>query len=213
MKKSILTCAVFLLVCGAQAVHAETDRDWAVSGYVGIVDYETEEKPDPFQAIMHEMSSDNAYKFGVIASKYYKDFSFNIGIEFTQEVDTFADEKHIGNHSHVPVFLGVNYHYDTSFIDPYIGVGFGYSFNDASVSDFIADQGITSEVDDSTFYFLTAGVDYPLSERYSLFLSGQYSIGDIDVSGTVQTPQGTMQMEDEGTLDRYEFNLGIRYFF
>ncbi|MCI5212598.1 MAG: hypothetical protein D3910_28280 [Candidatus Electrothrix sp. ATG2] len=98
-------------------------------------------------------------------------------------------------------------------IDPYIGVGFGYSFNDASESDFIANQGMSMEVDDSTFYFLTAGVEYPVSNNYALFLAGQYTIGDLDVKGSVQTPQGTMQIEDEGTLDRYELNVGVKYFF
>jgi hypothetical protein len=216
MKKSskvLLTGFFILSVSGVQTLHAETNRDWALSGYVGIAEYDTEEKPDPFQRITHEISSETAYKAGIMASKYVNEFSFDFGIEFIQEVDTHADDKHIGIHSHTPVFLGVNYHIDTSVIDPFIGVGFGYSFNDASESDFIAQQGISTEVDDSTFYFLTAGFDYPLSPNYSIFLAGKFTVADIEGKGTIQTPLGTTQIEDEGTLDRYEVNLGMRYFF
>ncbi|MCI5223454.1 MAG: hypothetical protein D3924_12475 [Candidatus Electrothrix sp. AR4] len=215
MKNIIAAGAVLLLAGGAQALHAETNHDWAISGYIGIADFESEEKPDPYRPeVTHELTSDTAFKAGVIASKYYNDFSFNLGIESMQEVEVHDElDNKIGEHSHVPVFLGVNYHFDTNVIDPYIGAGFGYSFNDASESDFITGQGMSMEVDDSTFYFLTAGVEYPFSKSYTVFLAGKYTIGDIDVKGSSQTPQGTMQIEDEGTLDRYEVNLGLKYFF
>ncbi len=216
MKKSnklLLTGFFILSVYGVQTVHAQSPRDWAFSGYIGVADYDTETKPDPFQRITHEIKSDTAYKAGFMASKYVNEFSFDFGIEFIQEVDTHADEKLIGVHNHTPVFLGINYHYYTNLIDPFIGVGVGYSFNDSSVSDFIAAQGMNMEVDDSTFYFLTAGFDYLLPYNYSLFLAGKYTVADIEGKGTIQTLRGTTQLEDEGTLDRYEVNVGMRYFF
>ena len=214
MKKSnkvLLTGFFILSVSGMRTVYAETHRDWALSGYVGIAEYDTEVKPDPFRPITHEFSSDTAYKFGITASKYFNNFSFDLGIEFLREVDTHADDKLVGVHSHTPVFLGVNYHFDTIFIDPFIGAGVGYSFNEASESDFIARQGISTEVDDSTFYFLTAGFYYPLIHNYSIFLAGKYTVADIEGKGTIVGV--TKQIEDDGTLDRYEVNLGMRYFF
>ncbi|MCI5126239.1 MAG: hypothetical protein D3925_17635, partial [Candidatus Electrothrix sp. AR5] len=99
-------------------------------------------------------------------------------------------------------------------VNPYIGAGIGYSFNDSTVSDFISAQGMNAETDDSAFYYLTAGVEYPVSDRYALFLAGQYTIGDVDMTGSGQTPQGaTVEIEDESTLDRYEVNVGMKYFF
>jgi outer membrane protein W len=228
MKKLIATGAVLLLVNGgAQVLHAEAlqatqetqqgtqSRNWAFSSYIGVADFEGEEKPDPYQpGVSHEMNSDEAYKVGFIVSKYYHDFSVNLGIEFMQEVTVHDEEgNELAEHSHVPVSLGVNYHFDTSLIDPYVGAGVGYSFNSFSESDFINSQGMSVDVDDSPFYYLTAGVEYPFSENYAVFLAGQYTIGDTDVSGYAQTPQGTIQLEDESTLDRYEVNMGLKYFF
>ncbi|WPD24283.1 MAG: OmpW family outer membrane protein [Candidatus Electrothrix scaldis] len=238
MKKIIVAGTVLLLASGAHLTHAgnrkmaqgememeaqqmapeapqASQRDWAISGYIGMADFEGEEKPDPFRpGVTHEMDSDPALKVGIIISKYYKEFSFNLGIEYMQEV-TIEDESgnELSEHSHIPISLGVNYHFDTSIVDPYIGVGLGYSFNDASNSEFIANQGMHGEIDDSMFYFLTAGIEYPLNDKYALFLAGQYTIGDADLTGTVTTPQGTVTLENEAALDRYEVNLGVKYFF
>ena len=48
---------------------------------------------------------------------------------------------------------------------------------------------------------------------YAVFLAGQYTIGDTDITGYAQSPAGTIQLEDESTLDRYEMNIGLKYFF
>ncbi|MCI5120918.1 MAG: hypothetical protein D3908_06990 [Candidatus Electrothrix sp. AUS4] len=236
MKKMIAAGAVLLLVSGAHSTYAEnqkvgqgemevpqvpedapqaSQRNWAISGYIGIADFEGEEKPDPFRpGVTHEMDSDAALKAGIILSKYYRDFSFNLGIEYMQEV-TVEDENgnELSEHSHIPISLGINYHFNTSIVDPYIGVGFGYSFNDSSNSEFIANQGMGAELDDSMFYFLTAGVEYPVSDKIALFLAGQYTICDADITGSIETPQGTFIIENEVSLDRYEVNLGVKYFF
>ncbi|RWX43290.1 Outer membrane protein beta-barrel domain-containing protein, partial [Candidatus Electrothrix marina] len=153
--------------------------------------------------------------FGIILSKYYNDFSFNLGLEYIPAVEVTDEmDNTLGEHSHIPISLGVNYHFDTSVVDPYIGAGIGYSLNDSTVSEFIRAQGMSGEMDDSMFYYLTAGVEYPVSDRYALFLAGQYTIGDADVKGTGQTPQGTtIELENEGTLDRCEVNAGVKYFF
>ncbi|WPD23928.1 MAG: OmpW family outer membrane protein [Candidatus Electrothrix scaldis] len=222
MKKIIATGAILLLIGGgAQALHAEEAQlktqvcDWALSGYIGVASFDDEDKPDPYQAgLTHEMSSDEAYTVGFIVSKYYNDFSFNLGVEFIQEATVHDEEDYeLAQHSHIPVSLGVNYHFNTSLFDPYIGAGVGYSFNDSSESEFINGQGMEMEMDDSVFYYLTAGVEYPLSDTYALFLAGQYVIGDADVTGAIQTPKGTIVLEDESSLDRYEVNLGLKYFF
>ena len=161
------------------------------------------------------MESEKALKFGIILSKYYNDFSFNLGLEYIPAVEVTDEmDNTLGEHSHIPISLGVNYHFDTSVVDPYIGAGIGYSLNDSTVSEFIRAQGMSGEMDDSMFYHLTAGVEYPVSDRYALFLAGQYTIGDADVKGTGQTPQGTtIELENEGTLDRCEVNAGVKYFF
>ncbi|MCI5226848.1 MAG: hypothetical protein D3918_09360 [Candidatus Electrothrix sp. AX2] len=226
MKKVIAAGAVLLFAGSVQLSHAspslgsgETEhisyRDWAISGYIGMADFEGEEKPDPFRpGVTHEMESDVAGKFGVILSKYYNNFSFNFGLEYILDA-TIEDElgNELAEHSHIPLFLGVNYHFYTHVINPYIGAGIGYSFNDSSESEFIAGQGISTEVDDSLFYYLTAGIEYPVRD-YSFFIAGKYSIEDADVKGTVQMPTGTLfEMENEGSLDRYEVNLGVKYFF
>ncbi len=216
MKKIFATSAIFLLASGVQALHAETNRDWALSGYIGMADFDGEEKPDPYRPeVTHEMESEKAFKFGVILSKYYNDFSFNLGIELMQEVEVTDEEDNVlAEHSHIPISLGVNYHFNTNVIDPYIGAGIGYSFNDSSESEFISGQGMSAEHDHSIFYFLTAGVEYPVSDSYAIFLAGQYTIGDSDMTGSVQTPQGTtIEIEDEASLDRYELNVGVKYFF
>jgi outer membrane protein len=198
-----------------QTSHQMSHRDWAISGYIGMADFDGDEKPDPFRpGVTHEMDSENAFKFGVILSKYYKDFSFNLGIEYIPDVEiTDEVDNVLAEHNHIPISLGVNYHFNTSIVDPYIGAGIGYSFNDSTASDFIAGQGMSGESDDSMFYFLTAGVEYPVSDKYSLFLAGQYTIGDADMTGSIQTPQGTFEIEDEASLDRYEINAGVKYFF
>lgn len=226
MKKVIATGAVLLLAGSIQPAYAGnqeegyptqqvTHRNWAISGYIGIADFDGDEKPDPFRPeVTHEVDSDKAFKGGVILSKYYNDFSFNLGIEYIQEVSV-EDEagSELAEHSHIPVSLGVNYHFNTRIVKPYIGAGIGYSFNDTSESDFIAAQGIQIEVDDSVFYYLTAGVEYPLNDQVALFLAGQYTIGDADMKGSAQTPTGIFEIEDEEPLDRYECNVGVKYFF
>jgi outer membrane protein len=237
MKKVIAAGAVLLLAGSAQLSYAgnrkveqikqkieqkegqqtqqTSHRDWAISGYIGMADFDSEEKPDPFQpGLSHEMNSENAYKFGIILSKYYNDFSINLGVEYIPDVEvTDESDNVLAEHGHIPLSLGVNYYFDTSIVDPYIGAGIGYSFNDSTESDFIAGQGMSAETDDSMFYFLTAGVEYPISNKYTLFLAGQYTIGDVDMTGSMQTPQGTFEIEDEASLDRYEANVGVKYFF
>jgi outer membrane protein len=199
-----------------QLTQQTSHRDWAISGYIGMADFDSEERTDPyFPEKTHETEHDTAFKFGIILSKYYNDFSFNLGIEYIPDVEVTDEvDNKLGEHSHIPISLGVNYYFDTSIVDPYIGAGIGYSFNDSTVSDFIRAQGMSGEMDDSMFYYLTAGVEYPVSDRYALFLAGQYTIGDADVKGTGQTPQGTtIELENETTLDRYEVNVGVKYFF
>jgi outer membrane protein W len=231
MQKVIAAGAVLLLASSAQLSYAgnwkveqkegqqtqqTSHRNCAISGYIGMADFDGEEKPDPYQpGLSHEMNSDEAFKFGVILSKYYNDFSFNLGIEYMQEVEvTDEKENKLAEHSHVPISLGVNYHFYTNVVNPYIGAGIGYSFNDSSTSNFIRAQGMSAEMDDSIFYYLTAGVEYPISDTYTLFLAGQYTIGDADMTGSGQTPLGTtIEIEDEGSLDRYELNVGVKYFF
>ena len=72
---------------------------------------------------------------------------------------------------------------------------------------------LSAEDDHSIYYFLTAGVEYPLNDRYSLFLAGVYSMGDADMTITAQSPEGEITLEDEAPMDRYEVNIGIKYFF
>lgn len=227
MKKVIAAGAVLLFAGSTQLSSASpyaasgeqgehiAHRDWAMSGYIGMADFDGEEKPDPFRpGISHEMDSEKAFKFGVVLSKYYNDLSFNLGIEYIQEVEVTDEVDNVlGEHSHIPISLGVNYHFNTSMVDPYIGAGVGYSFNDASESEFIAGQGVSTEVDDSVFYYLTAGFEYPIRNYYALFLEGKYSIEDADMKGSVQAPTGTFEIENESSLDRYEVNLGVKYFF
>ena len=231
MKKVIAAGAVLLLASGTQLAYADnhkveqeegqqtqqmSHRDWAISGYIGIADFDGEEKPDPYNpALSHEMESETAVKFGIILSKYYNDFSFNLGLEYIPEVEVTDERDNVlGEHSHIPISLGVNYHFDTNIINPYIGGGIGYSFNDSSESEFISGQGMSAEHDHSMFYYLTAGVEYPINDRYALFLAGQYTIGDVDMTGTATHPErGEVQIEDEHSLDRYEMNFGVKYFF
>ncbi|MCI5167724.1 MAG: hypothetical protein D3903_16945 [Candidatus Electrothrix sp. GM3_4] len=230
MKKVIAAGAVLLLASSAQLSYAGNQkveqekgqqtqqmshRDWAISGYIGMADFDSEEKPDPyFPEKTHEMESETAFKVGVILSKYYNDFSFNLGIEYIPDVEvTDESDNVLAEHSHIPISLGVNYHFYTNIVNPYIGAGIGYSFNDSSESEFISGQNMSAETDDSMFYFLTAGVEYPVSDKYTLFLAGQYTIGDTDMTGSVKTPQGTITIEEEASLDRYEMNVGVKYFF
>ncbi|CAK8719802.1 Outer membrane protein beta-barrel domain-containing protein [Candidatus Electrothrix laxa] len=231
MKKVIAAGAVLLLASSAQLSYAGNQkveqeegqqtqqmshRDWAISGYIGMANFDSEERPDPYSPeITHETENEAAFKFGIILSKYYNDFSFNLGIEYIPDVEVTDEEDNIlGEHGHIPISLGVNYHFDTNVVDPYIGAGIGYSLNDSTESEFILAQGMSGEMDDSMFYFLTAGVEYPVCEKYTVFLAGQYSIGDADVAGSGQTPQGTtIEIEQETTLDRFEVNVGVKYFF
>lgn len=227
MKKVIAAGAVLLFAGSVQLSYASSyaesgeeeqmlHRDWAISGYIGMADFDGEEKPDPYNpALTHEMESEAAVKFGIILSKYYNDFSFNLGIEYISEVEVTDERDNVlAEHSHIPISLGVNYHFCTHVINPYIGVGIGYSFNDSSESEFISNQGMSGEHDHSIFYYLTVGVEYPVNDRYALFLAGQYTMGDVDMTGTATHPvQGEIQIEDEHSLDRYEVNLGVKYFF
>ncbi|WP_446008103.1 OmpW family outer membrane protein [Candidatus Electrothrix sp.] len=228
MNKIIATGAALLVAGTTQLAHADNhkvrqekgqhtaSRDWAISGYIGMVDFDGEEKPDPFRpGVTHEMESETAVNFGIILSKYYNDFSFNLGIEYIQEVEITDEEDHVlAEHSHIPISLGVNYYFDTSIVDPYIGAGIGYSFNDSTVSEFISNQGMSAEHDHSMFYYLTAGVEYPVNDCYALFLAGRYTMGDADMTGNAMHPvHGQVQIEDEGSLDRYEVNVGVKYFF
>ncbi len=227
MKKMIAAGAALLLAGGTQLAYAkhhdapheeaqqQAHRDWAISGYIGVAEFDTDEKQDPYNPQeTRELESENAVAFGIILSKYYNDFSFNLGIGYIPDVTVTDDmDNEIAEHSHIPISLGVNYHFDTNVLDPYIGAGVGYSFNDSSESDFIREQNMSGEDDHSFFYFLTAGVEYPVNDRYSLFLAGVYSIGDADMTATIETPQGTLEVEDEASMDRYELNLGIKYFF
>jgi len=143
MKKMIATGAALLLAGGAQLAYAKSHetpqgelphkahRDWAISGYIGMAEFDTEERPNPYDPKENiELESENAVKFGIILSKYYDNFSFNLGIEHIPEVEVESDLGHvIAEHSHIPVSLGVNYHFDTNVLAPYIGAGIGYSFN------------------------------------------------------------------------------------
>lgn len=227
MKKVITAGAVLLFAgsiqlsyassyAGSEAEEQISHRDWAISGYIGMADFDGEEKPDPYNpALTHEMESEAAFKFGIILSKYYNDFSFNLGIEYIPEIEVTDERDNVlAEHSHIPISLGVNYHFYTHVINPYIGAGIGYSFNDSSESEFISNQGMSGEHDHSMFYYLTAGVEYPVNDRYALFLAGQYTIGDVDMTGTATHPVlGEIQIKDEHSLDRYEANLGVKYFF
>lgn len=228
MNKIIAASAALLVAGTTQLAHADNhkvsqekgqhtaSRDWAISGYIGMADFDGDEKTNPFRPwITHEMESEEALKFGVILSKYYNNFSFNLGLEYITEVEiNDQNDNVLAEHSYIPISLGVNYHFYTSVVNPYIGAGIGYSFNDSTESEFITNQGMSAEHDHSMFYYLTAGIEYPVNDRYALFLAGQYTMGDADMTGTgIHPVYGQMQVEDEGSLDRYEVNVGVKYFF
>ena len=213
--RKLLTAAGICILLGSsgQTVYAGGMQDWAVSGYVGMASFaDTETRPDPFRPhVSHEISSDDAYKIGFILSKYvYTSFSVNLGIEFTNDIDLESDGQVLGEHSHIPVSLGINYHFDTTVLDPYIGAGVGYSFNEGSPSDFIAQQGISTDADNSTFWFVTAGAELPVSSNAALFAAGQYTVEDMEGTGSIR---GMGERTNETSMDRYELNIGVKYFF
>ncbi len=211
MKKLILTSAFFLLVASASTLQAETSRDWAISGHIGTVDFKSDERPDPyFRGLTHTIDSDNAIKVGVTVSRYYHDFSFDLGLEYIEEVAAISDGRdELGKHSHVPIHIAANYHFNLGVVNPYVGVGIGYSFNDESASAFITDQGMSAEGDDSIFYLAKLGLEHPINDNYSVFAEGIYK--KMEIEGEVTFMGRSLDVEADN--DSYEYSVGVRYFF
>ena len=123
-----------------------------------------------------------------------------------------SEELHdIAKFKQTPLLFTVNYHLDLdSPVKPYVGVGLGYYFNDVSDTERAHNLGIYNQnVDDSIGYHITAGIEYPVTDDYLLFLAGRYVKNEADVSAT--TPAG--YKEDTAKLDRYDFSLGFKYRF
>lgn len=120
----------------------------------------------------------------------------------------------VGSTKHLPPTLTLQYFpaNTNSAFQPYIGAGINYTkfFSEKTSSELNAALGESSmSLDDSFGLALEAGLDYALSEKWSL--NAVVWVLDIDSEALIDTPAGKIEVDVE--IDPVVFMAGLAYRF
>ena len=123
------------------------------------------------------------------------------------------DTNVLGDTKHLPPTLSALYYFDTgSAFKPYIGAGINYTiFFDNSFSDTYAKAGFSDlELDNSFGYAVQVGLDYDLSDNWSVNASARYI--DISTDATFKVA-GTVNGKASVDVNPMVYSVMIGYAF
>ena len=141
-----------------------------------------------------------------------------------------------------PLFFEFDYQWNFDKFKPYVGVGIGYSFNDASakssyqlyVGDTAANQEATdsvsgssldprghisqkNEIDDAFIYGFSGGLNYAITDYLSFGINARYVFGEADTEYSIQSDYSNFIINSSGSssidIDSLKIDAGIGYRF
>ncbi|TWH77273.1 outer membrane protein [Azomonas agilis] len=228
MRKILFTASLMAALLGAPAAHAHLEGDLIFR--VGAVLVDPRERSDDIhhQALGDipgtKVTLDHEVQMGM---NYLYMLTDNIGVEllaatpFTQELRVkgmpgpYAGlNGRLGEVEHLPPTLSLVYFPldDTYDFQPYVGVGFNYTFffND-KLSREAKGKGFQSGLDIDNSYGLSAqiGVDYMISDQY--LINAQMRYIDIDTKGTTWLAGGRVDVDVDVDPFVYMLSFGYRF--
>ena len=227
MKKILSTAVMATLMSGALSVQAYEEGDWIVRvGAVTVAPNESSDNivlpTDPVTVLKGASVGDDT-QLGLIGAYMLTN---TVGIEllastpFEHDISVRGTSIDAGTTKQLPPTLSLQW-YPRGGQDgwqPYLGMGVNYTiFFDEEVDPdlenalgaLLGASTVDLELDDSIGISAQAGVDFPLSENFSLNLGVWYI--DLGTTATIKTDVGRVKFDVD--IDPWVYNVGIAYRF
>jgi outer membrane protein len=227
MKKILSTAVMATLMSGALSVQAYEEGDWIVRvGAVTVAPNESSDNivlpTDPVTVLKGASVGDDT-QLGLIGAYMLTN---TVGIEllastpFEHDISVRGTSIDAGTAKQLPPTLSLQW-YPRGGQDgwqPYLGMGVNYTiFFDEEVDPDLENalgalldaKTVDLELDDSIGISAQAGVDFPLSENFSLNLGVWYI--DLGTTATIKTDVGRVKFDVD--IDPWVYNVGIAYRF
>ena len=223
MKKILSTAVMATLMSGALSVQAYEEGDWIVRvGAVTVAPNESSDNivlpTDPVTVLKGASVGDDT-QLGLIGAYMLTN---TVGIEllaatpFEHDISVRGTSIDAGTTKQLPPTLSLQW-YPRGGQDgwqPYLGMGVNYTiFFDEEVDPdlenalgaLLGASTVDLELDDSIGISAQAGVDFPLSENFSLNLGVWYI--DLGTTATIKTDVGRVKFDVD--IDPWVYNVGI----
>jgi len=223
MKKALTIALAAALASGGMMAQAYEQGDWVLRAGATTVDPDTDsDLIDP--TIPYKVDVDDDTQLGIIPMYMVTD---KFGVELLAatpfEHDINVDKTPIaaGSTKHLPPTLSVQW-YPRGGKDgwqPYLGIGVNYTvFFDEDVDneliEFLGVEDADLDLDDSFGLAGQAGVDIPLSDRWSVNLGVWYI--DIETTAEVNAKvagETVAKVKFDVDIDPWVYNIGVAYRF
>lgn len=227
MRKVLSTAVMAALMSGAFSVQAYEEGDWIVRvGAVTVAPNESSDSivlPTSPPTVLEGVSVGDDTQLGLIGAYMFSD---TFGIEllaatpFEHDISVKGTSIDAGSTKQLPPTLSLQW-YPRGGQDgwqPYLGMGVNYTiFFDEEVDPdlenalgtIIGASTVDLELDDSIGLSAQAGMDFPISENFSINLGVWYI--DLGTTATIKTDVGRVKFDVD--VDPWVYNVGIAYRF
>jgi len=227
MKKVLAATLVAGLVGGAVSAQAYEQGDWIVRiGATTVAPNEDSDNivlPTEPPTVLKGVSVSDDTQLGLIGAYMISD---NFGIEllaatpFEHDISVKGVGIDAGTAKQLPPTLSFQW-YPRGNQDgwqPYLGIGVNYTIFfdeevdpqlEAALGAIIGASKVDLELDDSIGLSAQAGVDFPLSDQWSINLGVWYM--DLGTTAKIKTDVGTVKFDVD--IDPWVYNVGIAYKF
>jgi outer membrane protein len=227
MRKILSTAVMAALMSGALSVQAYEEGDWIVRvGAVTVAPNESSDNivlPTSPPTVLEGVSVSDDTQLGLIGAYMFSD---TFGIEllaatpFEHDICIKGTSIDAGSTEQLPPTLSLQW-YPRGGQDgwqPYLGMGVNYTiFFDEEVDPdlenalgtIIGASTVDLELDDSIGLSAQAGMDFPITENFSINLGVWYI--DLSTTAKIKTDVGNVKFDVD--VDPWVYNVGIAYRF
>jgi outer membrane protein len=227
MRKILSTAVVATLMSSALGVQAYEEGDWIVRvGAVTVAPNESSDNivlPTSPPTVLNGVSVGDDTQLGLIGAYMLSD---TVGIEllaatpFEHDISVRGTSIDAGTAKQLPPTLSLQW-YPRGGQDgwqPYVGMGVNYTiFFDEEVNPelenalgaIIGASTVDLELDDSIGLSAQAGMDFPLTENFSINLGVWYI--ELGTTATIKTDVGRVKFDVD--VDPWVYNVGVAYRF
>ncbi len=227
MKKVLVVAVVTGLVGGAVSAQAYEQGDWIVR--IGATTVSPNEDSDNIvlpsepPTVLKGVDVNSDTQLGLIGAYMFSD---NFGVEllaatpFEHDISIKGVGIDAGTTKHLPPTLSFQW-YPRGGQDgwqPYFGIGVNYTIFfdeevdpqlEAALGAILDASKVDLELDDSVGLSAQAGVDFPLSDQWSINLGVWYM--DLGTTAKIKTDVGTVKFDVD--IDPWVYNVGIAFKF
>jgi outer membrane protein len=227
MRKILSTAVVATLMSAALSVQAYEEGDWIVRvGAVTVAPNESSDNivlPTNPPTVLKGASVGDDTQLGLIGAYMLSD---TVGLEllaatpFEHDISIRGTSINAGTTKQLPPTLSLQW-YPRGGQDgwqPYLGMGVNYTiFFDEEVDPdlenalgaIIGASTVDLELDNSVGISAQAGMDFPITEKFSINLGVWYI--DLGTTATIKTDVGRVKFDVD--IDPWVYNVGIAYRF